>query len=123
MLAIGVAVAGAAGAACRYLVDGFVQNRVRGPFPMGTFVVNISGALLLGALTGFFLTHAGAPADLRTLTGTGFIGAYTTFSTLAYETLRLAEGGARWYALLNLLGSTAASLAAAGGGLWLGRHL
>jgi CrcB protein len=88
----GVAVAGAVGAPCRYLLDGFVQDRTEGVFPWGTFVVNISGSLLLGFLTGLALYHAfgGAP---RVWLGTGFCGAYTTFSTFTFESVRLLEEG------------------------------
>lgn len=123
ILALLVAVAGGAGAACRYLVDGWIQQRWGGPFPMGTFVVNVSGSLALGVLTGFFMVHASAPGGVRTVAGTGFVGAYTTFSTLAFESFRSAREGARRYALLNVFGSLAGGLTAAGLGLWLGRSL
>lgn len=120
MLLLGVAVAGGLGAAARYVVDGAIQERWRGPFPIGTFVINVSGSLLLGALTGFFIHHVTAPADLMTIVGTGFVGAYTTFSTLMYESLVLLRGGGRRYALANLLGTLVAATAAAAAGLWLG---
>jgi len=111
---------GAAGAACRYLVDGAVQERFDGAFPLGTFVVNMSGSLALGVVVGFFLHHTSAPIEVRVAVGTGFIGAYTTFSTWMLETLSLLRERARLYALANLLGSLAAGMLAAFLGLWLG---
>jgi fluoride exporter len=123
MLALGVVGAGAAGAICRYVVDGALQSRWRGPFPIGTLVINVSGSLVLGAIAGYVIHHASAPAGVRVVIGTGFVGAYTTFSTLAYEALQLAREGARGYAFANLLGSMAAGIAAAALGVWGGGHL
>jgi len=90
MLILGIAVAGAFGAPARYLLEGYVQRRARRAFPLGTLVVNVSGSLVLGFLTGLALYHA-FPATPKTVLGTGFCGAYTTFSTFAYETVHLAE--------------------------------
>ncbi len=102
MLALGVAIAGAAGAVCRYLVDGAVQDRWSGPFPMGTLVVNLSGALLLGIVTGV-AERAHGLGGLRTVLGVGFAGGFTTFSTLMFETAALLRDGARRYAAANLV--------------------
>lgn len=113
-----VVVAGFAGAVARYLLDGLVQDRVEGVFPLGTFVVNLSGSLLLGFVAGLVI-YQGAPAGLQTVAGTGFLGSYTTFSTFAFETARLAEDGADLEALLNALGSVVCGLAAAVAGLAL----
>jgi len=90
MLILGLIVAGMIGAPVRYLVDTAVAERAGGVFPLGTTVVNISGSLVLGVITGLALYHA-FPATPKTILGTGFCGAYTTFSTFAYETIRLAE--------------------------------
>jgi CrcB protein len=90
MLILGIAVAGAVGAPARYLLDGYVQARARGELPLGTLVINVTGSLVLGFLTGLALYH-GFPATPKTVLGTGFCGAYTTFSTFTYETVRLAE--------------------------------
>ncbi|MFG2113326.1 fluoride efflux transporter FluC [Streptomyces sp. NPDC048718] len=107
-------VAGAAvGAPLRYLTDRAVQSRHDSVFPWGTFLVNVSGSLLLGLLTGVASTGVG------TLLGTGLCGALTTYSTFSYETLKLYEGGARAYAAANIAGSTAAGL----GAVWLGVEL
>jgi CrcB protein len=120
---LAVFVAGAGGAASRYLLDGIVQDRWTGAFPMGTFVVNMAGSFALGVVAGFATAHADAPAAIRVAGGTGFVGAFTTFSTLAWESMRLLREGATRHALGNLLGSTAAGLALAGAGLFLGSLL
>jgi CrcB protein len=109
-------VAAAIGAPARYLIDNLVQDRTSGVFPWGTLVVNLSGCVLLGLLTGLALYHSLDPT-IRTVIGTGGIGAYTTFSTFTFETVRLAEEGATNEALRNALGSVLAGLAAASVGL------
>lgn len=111
-------VAAALGAPARYLIDGLVQDRTDGAFPWGTFVVNVSGCLALGAITGLGLYH-GLGATTRTVVGTGGMGAYTTFSTFTFETVRLAEEGAISEALRNVAASFVVGLAAASAGLAL----
>jgi len=106
------------GAPARYLLDGWVQDHAAGAFPWGTFVVNVSGCLVLGVLTGLGLYH-GLGAGARTVLGTGGMGAYTTFSTLTFETVRLAEEGALDEALRNAAASLLVGLAAASVGLAL----
>lgn len=110
--------AAAVGAPARYVVDGFVQERARGAFPWGTFVVNVSGCLVLGVLTGLAL-YNGLGATVKTAVGTGGMGAYTTFSTFTFETVRLAEEGAVSDALRNVAGNLLVGLAAASVGLAL----
>ena len=100
------------------LLDGFVQDRTSGAFPWGTFVVNVTGCLALGLLTGFALYH-GLDPTIRLVIGTGGLGAYTTFSTFTFETVRLAEEGAVDEALRNVAGSFLVGLAAASAGLAL----
>jgi len=115
---LGVALAGAIGAPARYLIDGFVQNRTRGPFPWGTFLINAAGSFILGVLTGLSLHHGLAKVP-RVVLGTGFCGAFTTFSTCSYESIRLIEDGARREAVVHVAGSLAAGLVAAAAGLGL----
>ena len=110
--------AGAIGATLRYVVDGAIQDRTEGAFPWGTFVVNISGSLLLGFLTGMALYHTFA-TEPRIVLGTGFCGAYTTFSTFSFETVRLLEQDATAKAVLNALGTLVAGALAAAIGLAL----
>jgi CrcB protein len=116
MVILAVAFAGAVGAPARYLVDGIVQSRARGVFPWGTFVVNATGSFLLGLLTGLAL-HRGLGPVPQTVLGSGFCGAYTTFSTFSYETVRLIEDGSIGEAALNALASLAVGLLAAALGL------
>lgn len=110
--------AGAIGAPVRYLIDGAIGDRTSGAFPWGTFAVNTTGSLVLGFLTGLALYH-GFPDTPKTVLGTGFCGAYTTFSTHTFETVRLLEDGTHRDATLNALGTLTAGVAAAAAGLAL----
>ncbi|KMS67827.1 chromosome condensation protein CrcB [Streptomyces viridochromogenes] len=100
------------GAPLRYLTDRAVQSRHDSVFPWGTFLVNVTGCLVLGLLTGAAAQGA-ASSHLRLLLGTGLCGALTTYSTFSYETLRLTETGAGLYAVANIVGSVTAGLGAA----------
>ncbi|CAL9624222.1 fluoride efflux transporter CrcB [Streptomyces pilosus] len=110
------------GAPLRYLTDRAVQSRHDSVFPWGTFTVNVTGSLALGLLTGA-ATAGAAGQELRLLLGTGLCGALTTYSTFSYETLRLAETGARGYAVLNVAANMTAGLTAATAGTALGETL
>ena len=110
--------AAAVGAPARYLLDTFVQSRHRTEFPWGTTLVNLSGSFVLGLITGLALYH-GLHDDAKLVLGTGFCGAYTTFSTFAFETLRLAEGGSSRLAIRNVVVNTGGGLVFAGLGLAL----
>jgi CrcB protein len=113
-----VILAAAVGAPLRYVVDQAVQQRWRGAFPAGTLTINLTGSLLLGLLTGL-AAHHGLPRQALAVLGTGLLGAYTTFSTFSYETVRLLEEGAVAEASLNVAGSLVLGLAAAAAGLGL----
>ena len=115
---LGVGVLGAAGAYARFYVGGAITARRPSAFPLGTFVVNLSGGLALGLLVGLAVE-----GDARLVLGTGLLGAYTTFSTWMVEAQRLGEDG-EWATLwLYLLGSMLAGLAATGAGWLLGEAL
>ncbi|HEY5011642.1 MAG TPA: fluoride efflux transporter CrcB [Acidimicrobiia bacterium] len=90
MTVLAVALAGALGAPSRYLVERAISARRGRYFPWGTLVVNVTGSLTLGFLTGLALYH-GLATTPKAVVGTGFIGAYTTFSTYTYETVDVAE--------------------------------
>ena len=105
-----VALGAAVGAPLRYLVDRAVQGRHDSLFPWGTFTVNVIGSLILGVLVGGADAVPGAVMDLL---GTGLCGALTTYSTFGYETIRLIEDRARFYALTNVVASIGAGLGAA----------
>jgi fluoride exporter len=117
IVAVGVAAVGAVGACARYLVDREVTRRTSRPrLPWGTFVINASGALLLGLITGLALHHE-MDSTARALLGTGFCGAFTTFSTFAYETHRLAEDRRPVAAAMNVGLGLVVGLALAAAGL------
>ena len=111
---VGVGALGGLGALARFLVDGVVAGRLGRSFPFGTLAVNISGAFVLGLLAGATLDD-----DTYRLLGMGLVGAYTTFSTWAFESHRLAEAGQLRLGALNFLVSLALGVTA----VWLGREL
>jgi CrcB protein len=113
-LALGVGLVGGLGSIGRLLLDGAISGRSAGKLPYGTFVVNISGALVLGALVGAAVGH-----DAYRLAGTGLLGAFTTFSTWALESHRLGEDGELRLGALNLAISLILGLVA----VWAGQHL
>ncbi|MEV0440423.1 fluoride efflux transporter CrcB [Streptomyces spectabilis] len=112
----------AVGAPLRYLTDRAVQGRHDSAFPWGTFTVNVVGCLVLGVVTGA-VTYGAASDSVQLLVGTGLCGALTTYSTFSYETLRLAETGARFLAAANAVASVLAGLGAAVTGAALARAL
>lgn len=120
MIFLFVAVGAAVGAPARYLVDRAVQARHDSVFPWGTFTVNVTGTFLLGLL---IAVSAHLPAQVAALVGTGFCGALTTYSTFTYETLRLQEDRARFYAAANVIASIIAGAGAATLGTSLGLAL
>jgi CrcB protein len=117
-----IAAGGALGALLRYGIEGLVDTRL-GPTVLGTFAVNISGALALGVFLGLTEGRWIAPPLARPAIAIGFLGAYTTFSTLAFETVDLAESGSLLTAFVNMAGSACAGLAAVYAGLAIGRNV
>lgn len=95
---------GVLGALCRYHGARIVQARISRNFPLGTLLINLSGSALLGALIGVLARHPTWPRqELSLLWGTGFCGAYTTFSSWSFETVQLWREGQRRDALINVL--------------------
>ena len=117
-----VCLGAALGAPARYLTDRAIQARHDTLFPWGTFAVNIAGSVVLGVLVGAG-THRVVPTALAAGLGVGFCGALTTYSTFGYETVRLAEDGARLFAALNVAASLAAGFGAAALGYALGQAM
>jgi fluoride exporter len=113
-----VAAVGGCGAVARFLLDGAIGSRVGRPFPFGTLTINLSGAFLLGLLTGLDLTP-----DALLVAGTATIGSYTTFSTWMLESQRLTEDGDARGAAVNLLFSLVIGVAAAALGRTIGAAL
>ena len=110
-----VAALGGAGALLGFLIDGVVAARFGRDFPLGTLLVNASGALLLGLLAG-----AAVGGDAFTLAGAATLGSYTTFSTWMFETQRLVEEGELRNAAANIAVSLAVGLGAAALGRAIG---
>lgn len=110
----GVLLLGGAGAVLRFLVDRTIARRIVRSFPFGTLTVNLSGAVLLGLLSGLALSH-----HMALLAGTAFVGSYTTFSTWMLETQRLAEERQFWPAAANIVLSVVLGVAAAMAGQWI----
>lgn len=117
-LFLGLAVSGGAGAGARFVVDGLVRSRTRGTFPWATVLINVTGSLLLGVLTGLGATH-GLSREWVLVLGGGLLGGYTTFSTASVETVRLARGGRLLASAGNAVGTAVTTVAAAALGLWL----
>lgn len=118
LLLLGVAVAGGLGAGLRYLVDAGVTAVVRGRFPWGILVVNVTGSSALGVLTGL-----NAASDLTWVVGAGLLGGYTTFSTVAVETWLLGEARRTSASWANGLGTAVACVGGAALGVLAGATL
>jgi CrcB protein len=116
--ALWVVLGAAVGAPLRYLTDRTVQSAHGTSFPWGTVTVNVVAGLVLGIVVG-----SSAGSVLTAAVGTGFCGGLSTWSTLGYETVRLAEAGERTHAVLDVVIQTFAGLGAAALGLAVGAAL
>ncbi len=122
LLAGEVGVAGALGAVARYLLGYAIARRSKSSFPVNTLIINVSGALLIGfifALT----TKQFLSSSAQSILATGFLGGYTTFSTMAWESVQLTRSGSRTRSLLYLGGNVVPGLLAAALGVLLGGWL
>jgi len=111
-----IGIGGALGSILRYQVTTIVQSRMPAGFPYGTFVVNMSACLIMGFVMTLLTARLTLDPSWRYLIPIGFIGAYSTFSTIEYETFQAVSDGARFVAAANVAGSFAAGYLA----LWLG---
>jgi CrcB protein len=118
LLWTGVILIGGAGAVIRFLVDGVVSAAAGKGFPRGTMVINVSGALILGLLTGLAVSDS-----VALLAGTAAVGSYTTFSTWMLETQRLTEERQHRKAAANIIVSLVLGVAAAALGNAIGTRL
>jgi CrcB protein len=114
---LAVAVGGALGAVLRYFLGGAVLSRVPSRFPIATFVINVTGSFILGLFLTIAAERVPFSPHFRLAIAVGFIGAYTTFSTFEYETLRLAEEHGLSLALLNIILSVIIGFAAVWAGM------
>jgi CrcB protein len=111
-----VGMGGFLGAIARFWVAGLISDHMGTRFPYGTFVINISGSFLVGLIVTLLAEMTQWNANWLYLIPIGFIGAYTTFSTFEYETLRHVQDGEFMIASLNVGLSVIIGFAAA----WLG---
>ncbi len=114
-----VAVGGAAGALARYGIGKSIQSWTSGSFPLGIFVVNLSGAFLLGLVFTYLLERSSISSEVRTMVTTGVRGSYTTFSTFSLDTLQLIQSDNWGLAVLNVAASVTGALLA----VWAGQQL
>ncbi len=109
------------GANARYLISDWAARKLSVGFPYGTFIINLTGSLLIGLFLTLATERFVVDPRLRLFITIGFLGAYTTFSTYAYESFTLIYQG-QWLAgMLNLLGSVLLGVAAVGAGIFLGK--
>ena len=120
---LALALAGAMGTLSRYGATA-LMTRLAGPdFPYGTLTVNALGSLLLGLLSHVLLHHPSVPPEWRVPLTTGFLGAFTTFSTFSVETVKLIDGGHHGAAAANIGLNLIIGITLAGAGLAIGRML
>lgn len=117
---LAVGAAGSLGAVLRLMVSTLCGRLFGTAFPIGTFVINISGSLFLGWFLTVISERAVVSDTFRLAVAVGFVGAYTTFSTFAYESNSLLQDGAGIKALANMFGSLLVGLLAVRIGIWLG---
>jgi fluoride exporter len=111
-----VMVGGAIGAVSRFLLANIVSERYATVFPLGTFIINVTGSFLIGVLMMLFLNRSGFNANWRLFLVTGILGGYTTFSSFEWETFAVMRGGATLMALVYVASSVILGL----GAVWLG---
>lgn len=120
---LAVAAGGALGALLRYGVSLGVHGLLGRGFPYGTLTVNVTGSFAMGLLYVLLLERSALAPEWRLALLVGLLGAFTTFSSFAIETLVLVEEGAHLRALANVIASVVTCLVACWAGLWIGRAL
>jgi fluoride exporter len=111
-----VGIGGFLGAIARFWLGGYISGRVGTRFPLGTFVINMTGSFLIGFIITLLAERTHWSASWRYLIPIGFIGAYTTFSTFEYETFRSMQDGELLFAGLNVVLSVVVGFVS----VWLG---
>jgi CrcB protein len=123
LLAIAVALGGAAGALARFGLDRLIEHQIVTVFPWSTFTINLTGCFLAGLAVAALVDRHDLPAWVRTGVVVGFLGAYTTFSTFAQESRDLVVGGHASLAAVNAVASVVVGLLAVTAGTGVGRML
>jgi len=122
-LLLAVALGSGVGGVARVVLGNAVQARAAGAFPLGTFVVNVTGSLALGFLMRYTMASPTMSTEMRVMLTTGFCGGYTTFSTFSYETLTLIEAGDYRRASLYAVTSVVLAIIATLVGVWIAGEL
>ncbi len=120
---IAVLFGGAIGAVSRFMLGSLILRLFSAVFPLGTFVINISGSFLIGLLMTFFLERPGIGVNWRLFLVTGILGGFTTFSSFEWETFALFRMGAASIAFLYVAASVILGLAAAWAGAMIAGRL
>ena len=123
MIWLWIALGGALGSTARYTVDRTVETILGHPSLFGVFLINITGSFLLGIFISAAHNHTTWPLELRLLVTVGFLGSYTTFSTLTVATMQSAMMPDLPKAVFNILGSIIIGLVAAALGILVGRTI
>jgi len=122
LLLLGTGLTGALGALARYLLGRFVAERIGSSFPVGTLLINVTGAFVIGVLFALSARKLLSPA-LYVILATGFLGGYTSFSTMSWESVQLIRGGSTRGSILYLGSNVVIGFAGAAVGLLIGRVL
>ncbi|MDH4274355.1 MAG: fluoride efflux transporter CrcB [Gammaproteobacteria bacterium] len=120
---IAIAGGGAVGALLRFWVSRIVHAWTGTDFPYGTFVINISGSLMMGFFFVLLAERTGVAPEWRAVILVGFLGAFTTFSTFSLEALTLMIGGEIATAMIYVVASVVLCIFAVWLGMWVGRQL
>ena len=118
-----ISIGAALGANARYLVDLWAAGRFGASFPYGTFLVNATGSLLLGFMVASAVGWLDISPEVRLLVGVGFLGSYTTFSSLSVESIAMWQEGNFWHGVANVVGTNVIGLLGALLGIYIGRVL
>jgi fluoride exporter len=118
-----VGLGGFLGANARYLLGGWISERWGVVFPYGTFVINVTGSFILGFFMAYASERSWVAPGARLLFAVGFVGAYTTFSTFEYESMRLLQEREIFLAMMNIFGSVLTGMVAVFGGFLLGEWI
>jgi len=116
-----IGIGGILGANARYWVADWAAQKLGTEFPYGTLIINVSGSFILGLFMALLQDRAFIHPNYRLFFATGFCGAYTTFSTFTYESLRLFQDGSVLLGFTNMIGSLIMGMLAIFGGFLLGR--
>ena len=115
-----VVLAGAGlGGLARYVAGAWIMAKYGGRFPLGTFIINVTGSFLIGVLMTLFTERLQPHPNWRLFLVVGILGGYTTFSSFEYETYEAVRGGERWMGMLYVTGSVVLGYL----GVWLGASL